>query len=491
MSWYGVNFIIEELIYIPMGTHNPMFNRPYHINVTESAISALNDRMCEMSSVIVTPSMLVDLSSEILQPSAVGYDTRIDTSWISQRRFIFLLKVRSVEASGIEIISYIQGYTEYDGITLQGAIDPQLNHTINNVIETTNYVIRTPMGVTQTEKLYRIYNVMGSDGVSEYFTQRPTDIMQTIEAKDRYNSYHMPEMDEYQLASSTISPYNHKTVGSLTDNSIGSEYLCKTLSSGILSQQSRSVVVGSFEVNDQSSTDVILPEPSISDNRFIKYLSVGKGLMATSPMFNFSQLQAHDPSIYDRFKLINLTKEYVDVNMNNTPDVGEYWKGTDAVTVKAYSLLESSVAMAVKYGFSKLYFVASNMMNPANAMNIYITNFTSFMKLDEIGFNSLLEIFKDKFSTDIFMSETSAGRIPLHMECYVDLLGTSKINLEYAGYHPTWYTIPTTANSSFSSVLTPDGNALDVISDQFRVLTESLTGNQDLNSSHGNGSYNY
>ena len=86
----------------------------------------------------------------------------------------------------------------------------------------------------------------------------------------------MSEMDQFQLASSTISPYNNKTVGSLTDNSVGSEFLSKTLSSGILAHKSRDIVVGSFEVNDQSSTDTTLPEPSISDNRFIKALSVGK-----------------------------------------------------------------------------------------------------------------------------------------------------------------------------------------------------------------------
>lgn len=472
---FGTQFIIEELIYIPMGTHNPMFNRPYQINVTENAIGTLQDRMCEMNSVIVTPAMLTDLTGDMLQSSSVAYNTRIDTSWVSQRRFIFLLKVRSVEPGGIEILSYIQGYTEYDGISDQGNIDLNLNHVINNVIETTNYVTRTPMGVSQTEKLYRIYNVMGSDGVSEYYTQRPTDIMQTIEATERYNSYQMSEMDQFQLASSTISPYNNKTVGSLTDNSVGSEFLSKTLSSGILAHKSRDIVVGSFEVNDQSSTDTTLPEPSISDNRFIKALSVGKGQMATSALFTFSQLQQFDNTIYDRFKVINLTKDYVDVNMLNTPDVGEFWKGQDPVTVKAYSLLESSVAMAVKYGFSKLYFVASNMMNPTAAMTVYITYFQSFMKIDDAGFNSLLEIFKEKFSTDIFMSETSAGRIPLHMECYVDLLGTSKVLLEYAGYPSTWYTVPTTANSAFSSVVTPDGNALSTLADNFGSLTQALT----------------
>lgn len=476
---YGTNFIIEELIYIPMGTHNPMFNRPYQVNVTNQAVGVLQDRMEEMNSAIVTPSMLSDLSSGLLQSSSVAYDTCIDTSWVSQRRYIFMLKVRSVELGGIEILSYIQGYTEYDGITNQGAIDLNMKHVINNVIETTNYVINTPMGMTQSEKLYRIYNVMGSDGVSEYYTQRPTDIMQAIEATERYNSYQMSEMDQYQLAGSTLTPYGNKTVGSLTDNAVGTEFLSKTLSSGILSHKSRDIVVGSFEVNDQSGTDTVLPEPSISDNRFIKALSVGKGQMATSPFFNFSQLQLFDPTIYDRFKVINLTKDFVDVNMLNTPEVGEYWKGQDPVTVKAYSLIESSVAMAVKYGFSKLYFVASNMMNPSAGMTIYITYFQSFMKIDDAGFNSLLEIFKDKFSTDIFMSETSAGMIPLHMECYVDLLGTSKVLLEYAGYPSTWYTVPTTANSAFSSVITPDGNALSVLADNFDALTQALVTKPD------------
>ena len=70
--------------------------------------------------------MLTDLTGDMLQSSSVAYNTRIDTSWVSQRRFIFLLKVRSVEPGGIEILSYIQGYTEYDGISDQGNIDLNL-----------------------------------------------------------------------------------------------------------------------------------------------------------------------------------------------------------------------------------------------------------------------------------------------------------------------------------------------------------------------------
>jgi hypothetical protein len=121
------------------------------------------------------------------------------------------------------------------------------------------------------------------------------------------------------------------------------------------------------------------------------------------------------------------------------------------------------------------------MTNPTGIPEVFITNFNSFINLDEIEFNYLLEIFKERFISDIFLNETSLGVIPMHVEYYIDLLGTSKINLSFAGYPSNWYTIPTFANSNFAPVVTIDKNTLDYSTYQLNGIIESISSNFQQN----------
>lgn len=468
-------FILEDLIYVPLGTHHPMYARPYMVNTTESAVNTIADRIQEHRTAKITPTLLGDITNNIIQHSSVGYNTHINTDWVSTRRFIFMLKVKTFDMTGNEINSYIQGYTEYDGITANGTIDTNLMHYINNVIETTSMTYNTPTGVYRTEKLYKIYNVFSTQGNEDLFVQRPTDILEQIEVQNVKNLLDTGSSVNVWSAASVISPFSGKIVGSTAENGISSEYLSKILTTGVLANKSRDIQINSYEVSDQSSVETKVPEPSVNDNRFIKYLSNLAGSRTVQSRFAFGSLMSLDNTIYNRFKLINITKDLVSATINNTPEVGDYWNGQDPVTVKAYSLIEASVSLALKYGFSKIHFSASNMTNPTGAFDVFVSDFNSFINLSDHDFNYLIEIFKNKFITDIFVPETMSGTVPMHMEGYINILGTSKIFLSYAGFPSNWYTIPTVANSSFSSVTTVNNNAFNEMSFNVNNIIESLS----------------
>jgi len=470
------NFLLLDLIYIPMGHHLPMYSRPYIVNASHQAVDTISSRLEENKIAKITPSILNETTSGILQRSAVPYQTSINNDWVSTRRYIFLLKVKAFDALGTEINSYIQGYTEYDGITNNGNIDTNLVHYINNVIETTELVTNTPFGIERVERLFKIYNVFFSQDDSDYFTQRPGDILENINILNMSDIMGGDNIQAYHV-SNFINPFNNNVVGSSIDNGIASEYLSKILNTGVLANKSREVHIGSYDIGEQNTVETRISEPSLNDNRFIKYISAMMGFKSTRNNFTFNQLMSIDNSIYNRFKVINITKEVVNPVISNTPEVGDYWNGQDPVTVKAYSLIESSVSMALKYGFSKLYFTATNMNNPTGISEIFITNFNSFINLDEHGFNFLLQIFKEKFITDIFLPESNGSVIPMHMEGYIDILGTSKIFLSYGGYPSNWYTIPTIANSVFSSAITVNKDAFNATSFNIGQVINTISNN--------------
>lgn len=485
MQVLSESFLLDDMTYIPMGNHVPMFSHPYVVNPTQQAIDTICNRIYDTKTGKITPSILGDATSGILQHSSVGYGTAINTDWISTKRYIFLLKVKSVDMVGMEINSYIQGYTEYDGITNTGNIDGNMVHFINNVIETTAMTIQTPLGIIRKEKLYKIYNVFSPQDGNDSFTQRPGDVLQNIETLNMTNVMSVPGMDlQAYNTQNFMNPFNNNVIASNVENGIGSEYLSKILTTGVLSTKSKEIHLGSYDIGDQNSVDTRIPEPSIGENRFIKYLNTLAGFNVPRERFTFNQLMHIDNTIYSRFKVIQLNKDYVNPALASTPETGDYWTGQDPVTIKAYSLIEASTAMAIKYGFNKLYFTASNMSNPTGMAEVFITNFNSFINLEEHDFNFLLEIFKDKFITDVFLSETNSGTIPMYMEGYIDLLGTSKIHLSYAGFPSNWYTIPTTANSLFSSVVTVNANAFNEMSYNLGEVISSITSPAVMNQTY-------
>ena len=472
------NFILEDMSYFPTSSFNPVLSRPYIVHATQSAIDTIAQRMDETKSVAIKPSMLAGVASEIVVPSTVGVETHVNRDWVSTRRFVFMLKVKSFDATGLEMNSYIQGFTEHDGISPTGNIDGNMVHHINNVIETSVMTINTPTGVIRKEKLFRIYNVFASKGQEDLFVQRPTDVLENINFLNMSNMMGngVSQMNSFGVQN-YINPFNQNTVASTADNGVTTEYLSKILTTGIMVNKSQEIHLDSYSASEQSSVESKVPEPALSDNRFLKYLSAMSGSRTVRDVFNFNQLMAIDNTIFSRFNYYDLTKDVVDPVLMATPEVGDFWHGQDPVTPKAYVLLENAVAMAVKYGFNKIYFTATNMNNPSAMPEFFLTNFKSFINLDDRDFGWLIEIFKEKFMTEVFMNESNMGRIPIHMEGYVDLLGTSKIHLSYAGYPSNWYTIPTFANSMFSQVATIDKNAFDYTTVQLNNVITTLSNN--------------
>jgi hypothetical protein len=145
-------------------------------------------------------------------------------------------------------------------------------------------------------------------------------------------------------------------------------------------------------------------------------------------------------------------------------------------TVKAYALLESCTALASKYGFVKFSFSASNMVDVTGQIHTTLLGMNSFLRLQQQDMSYLVDVFFRNFIDQIFIAETYSGRHSLHMECHINLAGTSKIYLEFAGFHGKWYTAPTFANSTYSPVITRDLAHVTYGAEQLNAMVEYLAG---------------
>lgn len=219
-------------------------------------------------------------------------------------------------------------------------------------------------------------------------------------------------------------------------------------------------------------------EPSITDNQFIAAISIRAGSRIKLPYFSFRNLEALDPYVdapgASKVDLFNLIKDYNSPYAMNAPDVGDHWQGQDPVTVKAFSLIENSVALASKYGFTKLIFIADNVSDVTGIVQVTAINWQTFLNIapDDVVF--LVNLFKAKFISEIFLSETASGRESLYMECHVELTGTSKVYLKYNGWDANWYTAPTYANSLYGPVVTINQEAMQYSATQINSVVGTL-----------------
>lgn len=469
------SFILEELIYIPMGQYTPVPVRPYQFNLTPEAADTISDRMAVNRTNRVASTLLNGVASQVVTPSAVGFESAVNNGFVNQPKFMFLLKVHHIDHMGLEKLSYIFGYTDYDGLSYAGSLDPQMGHYINNIVETVVSNIQTPLGVARVEKLHNIYathhHANNSDNGTIY-TQRPVDLYQSMNAGEL--SQFMGGDITFNNATSMITPFSQNVVSSGVGNNITTEYLSSLLTNGLDALKDSSLHVNSYEIHSNNPTERFFVEPSISENVFVRYMSRLSGHRYVTPTFQMATLMQIDNTIESRANVIKLTKDLVPAHLQNTPEVGEYWHGQDIVTTKAYSLLENSVALATKYGFPEISFICTNRMDASGQTHLAFTHFRSFMSLQDPEYEQLLEIFKFKFINEIFLNESNCGQIPIYMEVHVDLYRTTKILLEFMHFQPTWFTIPTFANSHFSPVLTNNQNTLDASAYQLRSALDVI-----------------
>ena len=473
MQLNDIAFNIEKLHYYPTRNQVPVLLRPCVFNADSTAVQTLGDRLNESRSGQITPAMLSGVTSGIVQPSTVGYDSTLNADWVSVHRYLFMMKVSYIDHSGSELGAYLFGYTDYDGFSQQGSIDTNMMHYVNNIIETVAYHQQTPLGVRRMEKLNKIYNTIYSTSNTDIYTQRPMDMFEIMAAENM--AQFMPMADGVEVSSNSVTPFTNNTVSSANDNNITTSYLANLLTGGIHAGKHKEIVVASMGTGggystmadgqygrvggyggfqDDSSTN-FFTEPSITENLFIRALSLAAGSKVRQPYFKFGALMTMDRTIYDRANLFNLTNDFSSPILNRTPEVGDHWNGQDVVTLKAFSLMENSVSMATKYGFTNLSFIATNMSDALGNITITILGFNNFLTLTDDDHMYILKMFESRFKTDVFLSESNVGRTPIYMECHVNLMGTSKIYLEYSGFPGNWFTVPTFANSLYSPVVTP------------------------------------
>lgn len=510
---FGETFYIDKLIFTPMTKQPALYSRPYTLHTDASIPNILMDRIDASGGGELGGSMVNDIAANIIRPSTVAYDTVANTAWMNTPRYNFMMRVVSMSPITGNECSYIQGYTDFDGVNIgyanHATAAPEMKMFVTNVIETVVTETATPLGIKRVEKLRRVYDVVKDETIEGVCLLRPDDIIDRINAIDAHQKTSGPDSmwndilnndgGYVDIYGETMTPpdmnFNSPSIimaGGVNrrftehadvvnvDYNLSTSYFADTITQGIKQRVGDKYMRDDFDIQFDTTTSThIMKERELSRNRFLSYISGKIGDIAVKGVFTYGDLYDMDPRGADNFYLTQYQSDNMHSIYSNTPggDSVDEWYHQDPATVTAHSMLQSAISIASGKGFTYLLAEFSNQHSPIIGDNVMILDAHSYMSesLEGRSMALLLNMVKTSLQNDMFIVESRGGALMLSGKIYIDMMGDSKIYLEYNGMPGVWKSLPTTANRHVMPTVGTDTGLVDTTAGTFGVLIDEIS----------------
>lgn len=488
------NFSIKKLWYIPMSTQQSLYYRPYEISGSQNVVNELGERLQQSSAGVLQNTMISDIAANIIRPSGVAFSTGFTDSWMNDGHYVFILMVSHIGINGVEIETYIQGYTDHMGIsTLYGnenaKANPQMLHKVSNIIEmSVNRVSNGFGGMMENRTLLRCYDVLSDNTADGIVTQRPDDIISGIKTQgiaDKIangSSFILGDDSDFNIlsASNRLNEFSNRADTSKMSNNIGVELLTNVINQGVNENQQSRFMTNDTPNFEGSHFNDKQTEATLGDNRFLRTISSKAGFSRARDQFSFQDLLNIDSYGADNFQVIDINNNPYSFNAQ-TETYGANWNGQDPSTPVAWSIMQGAMSNCAKYGFSAMQVRMDNRHNPILGNNIVLGNYNNMLGLNYMGEEVLLNSFKQKMFQDVFMVESYGGAYPLSADVYVDFFGDTKVKLQFADEFEKWYIMPSVLNRHVVPVVSLNHDILShnqrIFSNMIDVVTEVSSNN--------------
>ena len=463
------NLAITKLVIISTGTYNEQYIRPYSMDVRGDSLDLVKS-VIDGSSVI-TSSMLSGISNQILRPSAqVERNVAVNNGW-NERRLRFMMQIQ-YERGGFTMFDIVLGYTEYSGVTMNGAIDPNMRFYVNSIINQRSTLVSTPTGMQNQVVTADACHVL-MDNVTQNVYQnnetltyhmRPEDLYKVMDTASDIPSEMMDGVMDFRLITKNDPSMSRRK------NNIASYYTAQMLNGY------RTGVVGQYGTTEESYMNALgaVREQSIVQNAFLNKLFQLSGQHTSA--FTMNDLMQIRPDIMSVYKYVSLNEVQKMSQVHAAGSTAE-WHSSDIETQYASIISQTVPALMMDYGFAQLRFVSTNQGVTAQP-ETSILHANSFSSIPLVAQS---EALKQRIDTELIRDLTYNNQISYSLTGSFDLLGESMISLSMNGGPIIDYTVPSFADALFSPVITANAGRVTDISNQFNILM----GNLDLSTTAG------
>lgn len=419
-----------------------------------NAINYVNPNMMEMSH---TPSKRADIIG--------GWDE-------SRFKFTLVLESKYPNRDSI-IVNYVQGYSDYKGISYNDTLDPTMNLNINNVIVLRKSFMNGTPVVTQTGS-YNVlkdeFNNVGANPVD--VLMRPEDIVSNI------TTLMSTSADNVTIYNDASSIRDTKVVDKKM--TIPVNHLGKTLEAAVTSKTDTN---NAFNENGDNMYSMLgdLLTPSVDSLNIFKLLSsIGKfntksftidELKSVMPPDSVSATVWLDSGLRTKIPNNILVPNFVSASETADLHDASYETRVAYLTHSVVAqLLEESTLSDIMFTIHNI--PQNGMANPHMSDCPFATSFISGLNT-EIQKNNFINSFINKAWASITNNQQSIVSLSI-----VVMEGNTMISLSLDGRDEVVYKFPTFADSQFTPLLCTQG-ALDTMSEGYGDIITTALGTLD------------
>jgi len=442
---------ITKLIFVQTGTYGDQFYRPYEAEydgVTQKQFMEITANQTR-----VTAVGLAGIAGNIVKPTshACGM-VDIPQGW-GNDRLRFCMEVEVTSHAGGRTLEYITGYTDTMGATLSGNIDPQMRLFINNsvtisAINERNSAIYLPTDISHVLTSPRAASQLHY-APPNIDLMTPQDLMQGLmrntyggNVNDLRRGFGVDEIRK-----------------SRRSNGISTNYLARSINAINAAELQDDNPHGSDLATIYSIASDSVSEGLISNDVFLTYLEDCTSF-ARYRSVAYGELVAGQPGL-DDIAVITFNR-----SQNQRPVASrgqsEYWNTTTPETVAAATLSYSVPSVMMELMLTELTFRTTN-MTVDGSIPVDIYHAMSFAS--GINLQPYLQRFIDRFVSEIMPDISHRNQVGINLMMDIDVLGDTRIEIQYNGGPSTPYVIPSFSDARFSPIVTPDDSYLD------RVIT--------------------
>lgn len=424
---------------------NPIHYRPYETRLNNDTYNSLEEATRTSGSIDATA--IRHIARDIISPSLTSKGIiAIDGGW-SEKRYsvIFEFHVKSPVA-GHSFREVVMGYTNYDGITDTGIVDPNMTIHVNSHMRINDVVSMGHMGtmvqsrVAESSQMLNPVTVQQASGyqIAER-ALRPADALRAAQC--------VQAIGPNEVINDVRAHIGPEGIRSHRDNMSSARYLSK-----IMAAYSTSTMEDvAFSMGDSQAignASNLLVEQSNSRSSLLHRLTERTDF-GCSGVVTYGELLAAFGNFDDRVEVAKTGG----VGMMDMTQMNNHWGGSDQETSIAHSLTHyipsiMSQNMASQYGFS--------VTNRTLDGSIQIATLPNFLPLIE-GIDHVSYI-KNIEQSIVFMAMpelmTNVGDFEIVMTC--NLLGQSKIEISINGQPSIPFTAPNYADSITTPVVAID-----------------------------------
>lgn len=463
---------ITQLDILETGTYNPMYARPFQMNVSGDRLQDITARVENSGGQGVSASLLGGIAGSILRPTeAAQHQVPIHMGWAERRlRFVMWVEARSPAGT---ISNYIfQGFTSYAGVSHGGAIDEkEMEFFINSYIRTNGVMVQTDYGTEMRYQVTESAQVINGQIVrnlenpeADVYGMRPGDIYTGIQSGYLQNAY--SGYGQGSLLDTRVQ-LGGDSVNSKRGNCLPSNYLAGIVTNYRTASDLISFGQGTEDIYGRARE--LSYEPSPNENPFIRQLSHVRS-MPNQTRFTYSNLRTISPHIdsVTTFRVLGPTARATMHQAGQTA----YWHGRDHDTIWASLLSNAVPALMTELMIGRIDFSSTN-----DAIGGVInTAIGDISGLSNVDMSSNMRMFIHRLQSEILSDLAYDGHI-FHLRMSCNIYGESTIDLKLDASPPSRFTTPSFSDGLFAPVFTSEVNSYSSMVNNFEVLMNQLPGN--------------